>query len=51
VDVGVVREETLLCGVEEIGAVVDASLLAGRATENLRLPGIAALIRRVRGSS
>jgi hypothetical protein len=39
-DVGVVGEEAFLRRVEEIGAVVDAGLFAGRATEDLRLPGV-----------
>jgi hypothetical protein len=40
VDVRVVREETFLSSVEEVGSVVDAGLLGGRATEHLGLPGI-----------
>jgi hypothetical protein len=41
VDVGVVGEEAFLCGVEEVGAVVDAGLLGGRTAEYLWLPGVA----------
>jgi hypothetical protein len=41
VDVGVVGEETFLCRVEEVGAVVDAGLLGGRTAEDLWLPGVA----------
>lgn len=41
VDVGVIGKEALLRSMEEVRAVVDASLLARRATEDLRLPGVA----------
>lgn len=40
VDVGVVGEETFLCGVEKVGAVVDGGLFAGSSAENLGLPRI-----------
>lgn len=39
-DVGVIGEKTFLSSVKEVGAVVDCSLLAGRAAENLGLPGV-----------
>lgn len=44
-DVGVVGEETFLRGVEEVGSVVDAGLLAGSTTEDLGLPGITKAVR------
>lgn len=40
-DVGVVGEEALLGGVEEVGAVVDAGLFAGGAAEDFGTPGVA----------
>lgn len=40
-DVGVVCEEAFLGGVEEVGAVVYAGLLGGRAAEDFGAPGIA----------
>jgi len=40
VDVGVVCEEAFLGGVEEVGAVVYAGLLGGRAAEDFGAPGI-----------
>jgi hypothetical protein len=39
-DVGVIGEETLLRGVEEVCSMVDAGLLGGRAAEDLWLPGV-----------
>lgn len=39
-DVGVVGKKTFLSSVEEVSAVVDGGLVTGRATENLRLPGV-----------
>ncbi len=41
VDVAVVGEEAFLAGVVEVGAVVDAGLLGGRAAEDFRLPCVA----------
>jgi hypothetical protein len=43
-DVGVVGKKTFLGSVEKVCAVVDASLLAGGATENLGLPGVTVYI-------
>ena len=40
VDVGVVAHQTLLCGVVEVGSVVDAGLLGGCAAEDLWSPGV-----------
>ena len=50
-DVGIVGKEAFLCGVEEVGTVVDAGLLTGRATKDLGLPGIAESIVSLRGVS
>ena len=41
VDVGVVLKETLLCGVEEVGAVVYAGLFRGGAAEDFGTPCVA----------
>lgn len=42
-DVGVVGEQAFLGGVEEVGAVVDAGLFAGRAAEDFGAPGVTGL--------
>jgi hypothetical protein len=39
-DVSVVGEQTFLGGVEEVSAVVDGGLLAGRTAKDLGLPGV-----------
>jgi hypothetical protein len=41
VDVGVVCEQAFLCGVEEVGAVVNSGLFGGCTAEDLGLPCIA----------
>jgi hypothetical protein len=43
-DIGVVGKKTFLGRVEKVGAVVDAGLLSGRSTENLRLPSVTVYI-------
>ena len=40
VDVGVVAHEAFLCGVVEVGAVVDAGLFGGGAAEDFGSPGV-----------
>ena len=47
VDVGVVCEKPFLCGMEEVGAVVDAGLFAGGASEDFGTPCVAGVYRLV----
>jgi hypothetical protein len=39
-DVSIVSEQTFLSSVEEVSAVVDGGLLAGRTAKDLGLPGV-----------